>query len=44
MNRDGLLTSDVAQQFSAGVLEQAGGLIPNDHFTVVGRPSRAWDS
>ena len=27
-----------------GVLEQAGGLIPNDHFTVVGMPSRAWDS
>ena len=35
-NRDRLLTSDVAQQFFAAVIEQAKGFIIYEHFTVDG--------
>ena len=43
-NRDRLLTSDVAQQFFSGVLEQARGLMSDDHFTVDGTLIQAWAS
>ncbi len=35
-NRDRLLTSDVAQQFFAAVVQQAKGFMSDEHFTVDG--------
>ena len=43
-NRDRLLTSEVAQQFFSAVLEQAKGLMSDDHFTVDGTLIQAWAS
>jgi len=43
-NRDRLLTSEVAQQFFAAVLEQAKPFLSNDHFTVDGTLIEAWAS
>jgi transposase len=43
-NRDRLLTSEVAQQFFAAVLEQAKPFMSNDHFTVDGTLIEAWAS
>jgi transposase len=43
-NRDRLLTSEVAQQFFAAVLDQAKGLMSDDHFTVDGTLIQAWAS
>src|ERR1700693_4367871 len=43
-NRDRLLTSEVAQQFFAAVLEQAKGFMSDDHFTVDGTLIQAWAS
>ncbi len=43
-NRDRLLTSDVAQQFFAAVLEQAKGFMSDEHFTVDGTLIQAWAS
>ena len=43
-NRDRLLTSDVAQQFFAVVVEQAKGFMSDEHFTVDGTLIQAWAS
>jgi transposase len=43
-NRDRLLSSEVAQQFFAAVIQQARGLMSNDHFTVDGTLIQAWAS
>ena len=43
-NRDRLLTSDVAQGFFAAVVEQAKGLMSDEHFTVDGTLIQAWAS
>jgi transposase len=43
-NRDRLLTSEVAQAFFAGVLEQARRFMSNEHFTVDGTLIQAWAS
>ena len=43
-NRDRLLTSEVAQQFFAAVLEQAKPFLSNDHFSVDGTLIEAWAS
>lgn len=43
-NRDRLLTSDVAQQFFAAVVQQAKGFMSDEHFTVDGTLIGAWAS
>jgi transposase len=43
-NRDRLLTSEVAQQFFAAVIEQAKRFMSDDHFTVDGTLIQAWAS
>ena len=43
-NRDRLLTSEVAQQFFAVVVERAEGFMSDDHFTVDGTLIQAWAS
>jgi transposase len=43
-NRDRLLTSEIAQQFFAAVLDQAKSFMSNDHFTVDGTLIQAWAS
>jgi transposase len=43
-NRDRLLTSEVAQQFFAAVLQQAKRFMSDDHFTVDGTLIQAWAS
>ncbi len=43
-NRDRLLTSDVAQQFFAAVVQQAKGFMSDEHFTVDGTLIQAWAS
>jgi transposase len=41
-NRDGLLTSDVAQRFFAEVNKQAKRFMSDEHFTVDGTLIQAW--
>jgi len=43
-NRDRLLTSDVAQQFFAAVLQQGRRFMSDEHFTVDGTLIQAWAS
>jgi transposase len=43
-NRERLLTSEVAQQFFAAVIEQAQGFMSDDHFTIDGTLIQAWAS
>ncbi len=43
-NRNRLLTSDVAQQFFAAVVQQAKGFMSDEHFTVDGTLIQAWAS